>query len=163
MTTILRLAATMSAGAVAALLTVPAFGQADNTNSLTAPNWIGDVRRDPYYDSRQAYPYPYDSRPAYTYPYDSRQAYMEEAGRRWDAITYGQRPRTADIDRRYGYGYGYGYGHPYASGYPYASDWRAPRYYSPEPRRPYLGGPGVAVGRDSNPDDYATGIYNPKK
>lgn len=26
-----------------------------------------------------------------------------------------------------------------------------------------LGGPGVAIGRDSNSDDYSTGIYHPKQ
>jgi hypothetical protein len=63
---------------------------------------------------------------------------MEEAGRRWDAIERDNQSLTPyEAERAYGY--------------PYANEWR----------RGHPGGiPGAA--QDSNPNDFATGIYNPK-
>ena len=82
----------------------------------------------------------YSQRDQYSYSQSdrynvSRQAYMEEAGRRWDAAAgIGQSLPTYESERLYGR--------------PYASD--------------AFGSPRPGLTQDSNPDEYATGIYNPK-
>lgn len=65
---------------------------------------------------------------------------MEEAGRRWDA--------EAEIHRSYRY--------------PNVSGWGSPSYDAQDRRRGYIGGTGMVVGHDTNPNDYESGIYNPK-
>lgn len=135
MTTTSRFTATLTAAAMAFGLAGPAFGQADNTNSVIAP------ATPPGYSQRYQYEYP-------RYQYDvSRQAYIDDAARRWDA-THGYREVPAPyvvIERSYVA--------------PYPSD----GYYAPDRSRLRIGGPGLTVGEDSNPNDYATGIYNPKQ
>ena len=158
-----KLVAAITVGATAAALTTATFGQADNTNSLTTPSWVPNYsyapnyaydrsytyvpRRYTYgprrYTYAPSYPYPsYTHDPKYAYdPYhSSRRAYMDQAGRRWDAMaSIGQGPTPYERERMFGY--------PYA-------EWSTPPNYS---RRGSTG-----VSQDSNPDDYATGIYNPK-
>jgi hypothetical protein len=135
---ITRLAAALTVGATTAALTTMAFGQADNTNSLTTPNWVPNhsYARNPAYDRPS-------SEPSYNYDpaFDSRRAYMDQAGRRWDATASSGRPSPAPFEPERVFGY------------PYADSSTPPSYA----RR---GSTGVA--QDSNPDDYATGIYNPK-
>jgi hypothetical protein len=150
MNTIPKLKTVIAAGAVTAVLATTAFGQADNTNSRTAPRWVPDYSYAPDYSYRYSYPnysYPnYAYAPRYNYNYNysyesARRAYMDQAGRRWDAMSsIGQGPTPYERER--------------AFGYPYA-DWSTPPNY---PRRGSVG-----VTQDSNPDDYATGIYNPKQ
>ena len=136
MTTIFRLSAALSAGAIAIALSSSAFGQADNSNSLIAPAMT------PSYSQR--YQYDYSQR----YRYDtSRQAYIEDAGRQWDAM-HGYREVPP----------------PYVTERPYVEPYgRGTSVYSGDGSRLRIGGPGLAVGQDSNPNDYATGIYNPKQ
>jgi hypothetical protein len=92
--------------------------------------------------------------PTYSQPgqYDaSRQPYRQEPRRPRDATPeYGRALTPYEAERAYG--------HPYPSGYPYANDPADSRYQSPA----RIGGPGLSVGNDSNPNDYETGIYNPK-
>jgi len=144
MNTIPKLATVIAAGVMTTVLATTAFGQADNTNSLTTPRWVPNYSYAPDYSYRYSYSYPnYAYVPRYRYDsYDSaRRAYMEQAGRRWDAMaSIGQGPTPYERER--------------AFGYPYA-DWSTPPNY---PRRGSVG-----VSQDSNPDDYATGIYNPKQ
>ena len=88
-----------------------------------------------YYDAPR---YSYDYSPRYQYD-TSRQAYLDDAARRWDASHgYREVPPAYVIEQ------------PYVEPYP--------RYRS----RLRVGGPGLVAGEDSNPNDYATGIYNPK-
>ena len=90
----------------------------------------------PYHSYESHYSYAPDG--AYREYFSSRQAYMEEAGRRWDAIERDSQTLTPYEAER-------AYGHPYASD-----------------RRGYPGGGSPGVAQDSNPNDFATGIYNPK-
>jgi hypothetical protein len=91
------------------------------------------------------YAYPRDT-VAYYDPYVSRRMYMEDAGRRWDAMTqYGRDLTPYEADRYFG--------HPR-----YPSN-----YYSWEGRWDPWSNRSLASTRDSNPTDYATGIYNPRK
>ena len=72
----------------------------------------------------------------------SRRIYMEQAGRRWDAMVQSGRPLTPyEADRLYGHA------NPATQGYPYYHPW------------PSL--PAGSLPQDSNPNDHATGIYNP--
>jgi hypothetical protein len=122
MTTICRLAAALSAGAIAVALSSFAFGQADNSNSLIAPAPDSYVSLQPYVGD----------------------------GRHPDAFAGNRRGLTPyEAERAYGV--------------PYATDGREAWIDAESPSHLHFGGPGIAVGRDSNPDDYATGIYNPKQ
>lgn len=136
MTTTSRLSAALAAAAIAIGVGGPALGQADNTNSVIAPaNPPGSSQRYQYYDSPR---YSYDYSPRYQYD-TSRQAYIDDAARQWDALHgYREIPRAYVIEQ------------PYVEPYPR------------DRSRLRLGGPGLVVGEDSNPNDYAAGIYNPK-
>lgn len=135
-----RFSAALAVGAMAAALALPALGQADNTNSLTAADWVPDpAQYTPYSGPYSAY---------YGQYYSSRQAYMEEAGRRWDA--------EAEIHRSYRSPYA-----PSTPYVPYASERDARRYDAQDRRGAYIGG--VGIGQDTNPNDYEVGIYNPKQ
>jgi hypothetical protein len=141
MTTTNRLSAALAAAAIAIGVGGHAFGQADNTNSVIAPANPNSSQRYQDYDSSR-YPYDYAPRHQYDTP---RQAYLDDAARRWDALHgYHEVPPAYVIER------------PYVE--PYPRDGLYPR----ERSRLRIGGPGLAIGEDSNPNDYATGIYNPK-
>jgi len=137
MTAIRRLSAAFSAGAIAIGLASAAFGQADNTNSLIAPAQVPDYSQSDLYGA-------------------SRQAWQREYPR--------SRLTPYEAERMYGYPYPYGYYYPHAYpyGYPASVD-QGTVLVDPYQRSPrYFGGPGLAAGHDSNPNDYETGIYNPK-
>jgi hypothetical protein len=152
MNMIIRLAAAITVGAMTAALATSTFGQADNTNSLTAPSWVPNRSYEPNYAYDRSYPYapsrtstyaPYpSSEPRYSYdPHDdSRRADMDQAGRRGDTMARIEPgPTPYERERMFG--------DPYADG-------------STPPNDARRGNTGVS--QDSNPDDYATGIYNPK-
>jgi hypothetical protein len=147
MTTGNRFSATLATGAIAIGVAASAFGQADNTNSVIAPamppSYSQGYRYDYppryHYDHPQRYQYDYSQR----YRYEvSRQAYIDDAARQWDAL-HGYREIPP----------------PYIAEKPYAEPYPSERLYSRD-RRVGIGGPGLP--EDSNPNDYATGIYNPK-
>jgi hypothetical protein len=103
--------------------------------------------------------HPYPAQRIYVYEYGpvypresavhheaSRRAYMEDAGRRWDAMTHHGRDLSPYEADRY-------FGHPRYPANVHAWDGRF------DPWRNWS----ISSSRDSNPSDYATGIYNPKR
>jgi hypothetical protein len=144
MKTIRRLSAGLAAGAIAIALSAPAFGQADNTNSVIAPAMTPSYSQRNQYDYSRRNQYDYSQRYQYG---PSRQAYIEDAGHQWDAV-HGYREVPP----------------PYVTERPYVEPYgRDASVYSGDGSRLRIGGPGLAVGQDSNPNDYATGVYNPKQ
>lgn len=141
---------TIAAALLAAAFTGPALGQADNTNSLIAPANPPQQPSYSWYGPRHAYepsyvyeppryiyepPYVYERRYVYDPNYYYRPDFVDRTERRRAEIAaQGRYPTPYETDRLYGYPYGY--------------DWNAPREIGPA--------------QDSNPNDMATGIYNPK-
>ena len=76
---------------------------------------------------------------------------MEEAGRRWDAERGNPSQLPISVRSRM------------LRTLPYASERDAPPDYAQDRRGAYIGGTGIAVGHDTNPNDYEVGIYNPKQ
>jgi hypothetical protein len=141
MTTGNRFSAALVASGIAIGLATSAFGQADNTNSVIAPAMSPNYSQG--YRDRDNHPQRYRYDHSQHYPYDvSRQAYIDDAARQWDAI-HGYREIPP----------------PYIAERPYAEPYPSDRSYARN-RHAGISGPGLP--EDSNPDDHATGIYNPK-
>jgi hypothetical protein len=130
----------IAAGMTAAALTGAPVAYADYYVTYTEPQRVY------VYDG-----YVYEPAPRYyvyePYPNWSRRWYMDEAGRRWDAMTnYGRELSPYDQDRIYGR----------------PRDPNTTYYVWNDGRWTYWGAGRAGVTQDSNPNDYATGIYNPK-
>lgn len=135
-----RLTLTLVA-ALAAVVAGAAHAQADNTNSRIVPN--GALTTDIYEANQDAYPWGdryYDSDPGYAH---ERRYYYYEPPARYEPLT----PHEAEAI------YGYPYPYAYERTYPYA--------YEPRERH-FPAGPDVGARQDSNPNDFETGIYNPR-
>jgi hypothetical protein len=150
-----RLTLTLAA-ALAAVVAGAAHAQADNTNSRIVPN--DALTTDVYEANKDAYPWGnryYDSDPRYAY---ERRYYYESRP--------GDRPLTPhEAETIYGYPYPYAWERPYPYAYerpyPYASE--RPYPYAYERREHRLpAGPEIGARQDSNPNDFESGIYNPK-
>jgi hypothetical protein len=147
-----KLTATLAAAVAATVISSAVFAQSGTYSVYITPGtgWISTNPTYPLHVTEQVYVYqPHVYPPSYPprdYANDpnfpSRRVYMEEAGRRWDAMVQSGRTLTPyEADRLYGHP------NPTTHGYPYYYTW------------PSL--PAGSLPQDSNPNDHATGIYNP--
>ena len=143
-----KLTATLAAAVAATAISGAVFAQSGTYSVYITPG-TGWVSTYPLHVTEQVYVYQPGVYPPGYPPRDyasdpnlpSRRIYMEEAGRRWDAAVQSGRTLTPyEADRLYGHG------NPATHGYPSYFTW--PNFPSNLPQ-------------DSNPNDHATGIYNP--
>jgi hypothetical protein len=144
-----KLKTVIAAGMTAAALTGAPFAQAADyfpySSGRVVTTYPYAPQRVYVYDTYVVDPYYPQDRVYYDPYFASRQWYMEQAGRRYDAMTgYGRELSPYEADRYFG--------HPRDPNATYYWDGRWNRW----------GADRVGATQDSNPSDFATGIYNPK-